>query len=334
MGDNDGVAPINADLMFTEKELSRANGARMVKGLRSLYSEELKKRGEDEYEEIYKRGVPPVYDGRVYRGRTAVNPVQHQMTCGNCYLHTFIAALEISYFRATGRLIKFSEQELTDCYVNECNGGDYRMLAVTMSYLDKLSPRSVYGKYLDAAGTCRMDVTPDALERIKVVDYVDVAAENAAAAVVKYGSVMTCMKWDSLGGPCDMNGYTGGVVNDKPTVDGGCDHAVLIVGFTPAYWIVRNSHGTDWGEGGYFKIARGRNMCGIEQGMAALIVESRAGPKGNADNGCPADKPTYCPAIKSCTSYKRCLGLEEEVEIEEREDWEDVAMDSEGVELE
>merc|ERR1711937_325512 len=287
MGDNDGVAPINADLMFTEKELSRANGARMVKGLRSLYSEELKKRGEDEYEEIYKRGVPPVYDGRVYRGRTAVNPVQHQMTCGNCYLHTFIAALEISYFRATGRLIKFSEQELTDCYVNECNGGDYRMLAVTMSYLDKLSPRSVYGKYLDAAGTCRMDVTPDALERIKVVDYVDVAAENAAAAVVKYGSVMTCMKWDSLGGPCDMYGYTGGGVNDKPTVDGG-----------------------------YFKIARGRNMCGIEQGMAALIVESRAGPKGNAKNGCPADKPNYRPSINSCTAFGKCLGLEEEVEIE------------------
>ena len=47
------------------------------------------------------------------------------------------------------------------------------------------------------------------LKFAQVVDYVDVAAENAAAAVVKYGSVMTCMKWDSLGGPCDMNGYSG-----------------------------------------------------------------------------------------------------------------------------
>lgn len=29
------------------------------------------------------------------------------------------------------------------------------------------------------------------------------------------------------------------------------------------YWIVRNSWGADWGEGGYFKLKMGSNMCGI-----------------------------------------------------------------------
>ena len=50
------------------------------------------------------------------------------------------------------------------------------------------------------------------------------------------------------------------------------DHAIAIVGFsskdqdTP-YWIVRNSWGESWGEGGYVNIAitDGYGVCGINQ---------------------------------------------------------------------
>ena len=41
------------------------------------------------------------------------------------------------------------------------------------------------------------------------------------------------------------------------------DHAMLIVGYGPGYWLVKNSWGTDWGMEGYVKIKRGVNMCGI-----------------------------------------------------------------------
>ena len=41
------------------------------------------------------------------------------------------------------------------------------------------------------------------------------------------------------------------------------NHAVVIVGYTPEYWIVRNSWGKNWGIDGYAYFKMG-NTCGIE----------------------------------------------------------------------
>ncbi|XP_073977786.1 cathepsin B-like [Rhodnius prolixus] len=50
-------------------------------------------------------------------------------------------------------------------------------------------------------------------------------------------------------------------------------HAIRILGWgtengTP-YWLVANSWNTDWGNKGFFKILRGNNECGIEDGISA-----------------------------------------------------------------
>lgn len=51
------------------------------------------------------------------------------------------------------------------------------------------------------------------------------------------------------------------------------DHAVLLIGYTPDYWIVKNQWGTDWGESGYIRVTRRTtNNCKI--GSAAHVLYS------------------------------------------------------------
>ena len=59
--------------------------------------------------------------------------------------------------------------------------------------------------------------------------------------------------------------YKSGVVDD-PSCGARLNHGVLVVGYTPEYWIVKNSWGEDWGDHGYIKIKyeeSGYGICGI-----------------------------------------------------------------------
>ncbi|KAK2181487.1 hypothetical protein NP493_396g02012 [Ridgeia piscesae] len=70
----------------------------------------------------------------------------------------------------------------------------------------------------------------------------------------------------------DFPTYKSGVYKHvSGSVLGG--HAIRVLGWgvedgTP-YWLVANSWNSDWGDKGYFKILRGSNECGIEDGIVA-----------------------------------------------------------------
>jgi len=70
-----------------------------------------------------------------------------------------------------------------------------------------------------------------------------------------------------------LRDFTGGRVFNDAEADRQTDHVVSIVGWGAdedglEFWHVRNSWGAYWAEGGFFRIATGSNMLGLEAGVA------------------------------------------------------------------
>merc|ERR1719238_618493 len=70
----------------------------------------------------------------------------------------------------------------------------------------------------------------------------------------------------------DFVHYKSGVYQHKTgQMLGG--HAIKVIGYGTEdgmpYWLIQNSWTTTWGDGGYFKILRGSDECGIEDGGVA-----------------------------------------------------------------
>jgi hypothetical protein len=90
-----------------------------------------------------------------------------------------------------------------------------------------------------------------------------------------------------------FNNYANGVFS-------GCtskkdNHAVLVVGYGEEngekYWLIRNSWGTTWGNGGFMKILRGNNECGIGMYCYTAQCEPTTGPLSDP----PLSPPTPAP---------------------------------------
>ncbi|GBE62678.1 preprocathepsin c precursor [Babesia ovata] len=111
----------------------------------------------------------------------------------------------------------------------------------------------------------------------------------------------------AIDAPQSLFNYYNGVYDDEPANHGSnCDlplsglngweytnHAIIIVGWgeedvagiPTKFWVCRNTWGSDWGVGGFFKMKRGVNLCGVEsqavyidpdltRGVAARLVKS------------------------------------------------------------
>jgi len=97
----------------------------------------------------------------------------------------------------------------------------------------------------------------------KIVNYKDVThTENALGAAVDIGPVSVAIEADQAGFQMYKSGVFCGTCGTT------LDHGVLTVGYGTdsvggAYWKVKNSWGTSWGEQGYIRMCRNSDKCGI-----------------------------------------------------------------------
>ncbi|MDD2238158.1 MAG: C1 family peptidase, partial [Kiritimatiellae bacterium] len=223
-------------------------------------------------EEVLKerKALPASFDWRDVGGRAYIGGVRDQGSCGSCYAFGACAAAESTYNYAMGlydgSAVDFSESFIIWCLgtlpdYNEhfygCDGADYDYAELTAMTREGISYESAFPYTVSGScGTHWNDprVVFDSWHRIPCGDI-----EAIKTAIMTYGAVDVAVYVGSA-----FDAYSSGIYEDTRTACNGspcyyttANHAVALVGWNDAdggYWILRNSWGTGWGEGGYMRI--------------------------------------------------------------------------------
>ena len=63
------------------------------------------------------------------------------------------------------------------------------------------------------------------------------------------------------------------IITNNPNCGTAPAHAVTVVGYDEESYIIKNSWGSHWGMGGFFRMIRGKNMCGIANHASVPIAK-------------------------------------------------------------
>jgi len=200
----------------------------------------------------------PIPNDVDWRSSGAVTGVKNQGQCGSCWAFATTGAMEGSNKIAGRGLNSLSEQQLVDCAGSSgnqgCSGGWPSKAIDWAARNSGLCASSAY-PYRGVQGRCATGCSRVGTSRGQVtVGRNDAGLTGGlnrapvAVAIEASGRSFQSYRSGVFSGPCGQN----------------LDHAVLAVGFTGNAYIVKNSWGTSWGEGGYIRMARPSNTCGIQ----------------------------------------------------------------------
>ncbi|XP_028637209.1 cathepsin 7-like [Grammomys surdaster] len=218
---------------------------------------------------IQKRNVkiPKALD---WRKEGYVTPVRSQGACGACWAFAVAGSIEGQLFKKTGKLLPLSVQNLVDCSrtfgTMGCKGGRIYNAFQYVKNNGGLEAEATY-PYEAKEGHCRY--RPE-YSVVKVIRFLVVPRNEEALinALVTNGPIAVGIDAQHE----SFKKYTGGIYHEPNCKRDSPNHSMLLVGFGyegqesegRKYWLVKNSHGEQWGEKGYMKIPRGQNnYCGI-----------------------------------------------------------------------
>ncbi|ELR24500.1 cathepsin L 2 precursor, putative [Acanthamoeba castellanii str. Neff] len=206
-----------------------------------------------------------------WRNQNCVQRVKNQGSCESNYAFAAIGALETAYcLKHDGYLADMSEQHLVDCGGRGCSGGWMHDMFAYLQRSGGTTFQSEY-PYTGRVGTCqaqskRKVAQVESHKMIRRGDENDLmqALSTVGTIAIAYNAGTQAHAY-----------YRSGVL-DVPGCGNTPTHAVLLVGYGNEggkdYWLLKNSWGTSWGEAGYFKLVRGKNMCGIADWASYPVV--------------------------------------------------------------
>lgn len=209
--------------------------------------------------------LPESFDYRNIHG--VLNPIRDQGTCGSCWSFSITSVLESSVVVQTPRsIVDLSEQHMVSCDYKSygCNGGF--MESADFVVRNGLTDEESF-PYAGRPLRCKQGLKT--LEKATKYYLLGTSkraptTEEIKTALLKYGPVFVSVKAGSAG----WSGLTGEVTSCSKR--GTANHMVVIVGYDPKGWVIRNSWSDQWADKGYAHIGYGCDLIGEDAGYVVV----------------------------------------------------------------
>jgi cathepsin C len=232
------------------------------------------------------------FDWRKKDGQNWLTPVVTQGDCGSCYTISTVHMLTARNRIRKGSLSEPSFSVSFPLYCSEynqgCDGG-YGFLQSKWTedvglIPEHCAPFSQGGGSCQVASDCNLGDKRYRATRHHYVGgyYGGSDADSIRTELVEHGPLVMSFEPKE-----DFMYYKDGIYKSSPNKIHQeweqVDHAVLLIGYgkekNAAYWTMQNSWGDDWGENGYFRMARGSDESGCESiVVSADVVEESSNP--------------------------------------------------------
>ncbi len=227
-------------------------------------------------------GLPSSFDWRDPQGRLGANwdcttPIKNQGGCGSCWAFATVGVLESAVLIKDNMVKDFSEQYLVSCNTDDwgCDGGwwahDYHQ------WKKGANGEEDVGAVLESQKSYQANEEPcdpdydhpyqiDSWSYIGSLGPIGVpSTESIKQAIYDHGPVCVAIYADDK-----FQAYDEGIFDkNEGELFKPINHAVVLVGWDDDYqgtgtgvWILRNSWGSGWGDGGYMYIKYGTSNVG------------------------------------------------------------------------